>query len=182
MRTRYKDIQNTDCAQTEDYVQNADLELRLLFINLCVTQSLIRGNLRLLFSSSKIQHAVTCHLPNYQVFSAVIIRIGDYSRSHSLFNPFTPKAFVPLLTSSSFTQKGVIYSEIVEHNKTFPTIPNPARKTQSKISLSTLCLFMVSIYCLFKTFSEILLPVRSLVEGQKLQQKETNTEKGKAKK
>jgi len=35
---------------------------------------------------------------------------------------------------------------------------------------------------LFYAFSEFLLPERSLVEGQNLQQKETKKEKGKAKK
>jgi len=41
---------------------------------------------------------------------------------------------------------------------------------------------MVSSSCLFYDFSEILLPERSLVEGEKLQQKQTRKEKGKAKK
>ena len=41
---------------------------------------------------------------------------------------------------------------------------------------------MVSSSCLFYAFSEIILPERSLVEGQTLQQKETKKEKNKAKK
>ena len=41
---------------------------------------------------------------------------------------------------------------------------------------------MVSSSCLFYAFSEIILPKRSLLEGEKLQQKETRKEQGKAKK
>jgi len=62
------------------------------------------------------------------------------------------------------------------------TLQNFNEKLGAKFSFSTLCLSMVSSSCLFFAFSEILLPERSLVEGQKLQQKETKKEKGKAKK
>ena len=57
------------------------------------------------------------------------------------------------------------------------TLQNFSEKLRGKFTLSTLCLSMVSSSCIVYAFSEILLLERSLVEGQKLQQKEREKRK-----
>ena len=74
------------------------------------------------------------------------------------------------MTSSPLTEKGNIYVQVVEQDKTFPTIPEPAwlgwwslkyAPKRFKILLKNLgkfplCFSMVSISCLVTTFSGIL--------------------------
>ena len=62
------------------------------------------------------------------------------------------------------------------------TLEHFSDKLRGKFPLSTLCLSMVSSSCLVYAFSEILLLERSLVEGQKLQQKERKKRKRKREK
>jgi len=61
------------------------------------------------------------------------------------------------------------------------TVQNFSGKLRAKFPFPPFaCPWYYSSY-LFHAFSEILLPERSLVEGEKLQQKETRKEKAKAK-
>ena len=62
------------------------------------------------------------------------------------------------------------------------TLQNFSGKLRGKCPFSTLRLSMVSSSCLFCSFLEILLLERSLVEGQKLQQKERKKRKRKSEK
>ena len=62
------------------------------------------------------------------------------------------------------------------------TLQNVIERLKGTFPLSTLYLSMVSSSCVVYAFSQILLLERSLVEGQKLQQKERKKRKRKSEK
>ena len=117
--------------------------------------------------------------------ASIINKLDENNRTY--INPLTPELA---------GREGS--AQIVERNTTFPTVPKPAlirlmeleictktlqnfsEKLRGKFPLSTLCWYMVSSSCLVNAFLEPVLLERSLVKGQKLQQKQRKKRKRKS--
>ena len=107
-------------------------------------------------------------------------------------------AFVPLLTSSPLTKGGINYTQNLQEETIFPTIPrsecsvnceiftkvlkNLSEKLGAEFQFTTLGYYVVRISCLDDAFAEIPELKERSVEGRQLQQKDKKGRKSEGEK